>query len=71
MNDRNTAGEAAGENGLLEGRSMRSLNPVLKLALEVGPLVVFFIANQRAGIFAATGAVHGRRARRRWRCPTC
>jgi intracellular septation protein len=30
------------------------LNPVLKLALELGPLVLFFIANQRAGIFAAT-----------------
>jgi intracellular septation protein len=30
------------------------LNPFLKLALELGPLVVFFIANQRAGIFAAT-----------------
>jgi intracellular septation protein len=31
------------------------LNPFLKLALELGPLVSFFIANQRAGIFAATG----------------
>ena len=30
------------------------LNPFLKLALELGPLGVFFIANQRAGIFAAT-----------------
>jgi intracellular septation protein len=33
----------------------RTLNPFLKLALELGPLVIFFIANQRAGIFAATG----------------
>ena len=33
----------------------RRLNPFLKLALELGPLVVFFLANQRAGIFAATG----------------
>jgi intracellular septation protein len=31
------------------------LNPLLKLALELGPLGLFFIANQRAGIFAATG----------------
>jgi intracellular septation protein len=33
----------------------RTLNPFLKLALELGPLVIFFLANQRAGIFAATG----------------
>ncbi|HEX8664118.1 MAG TPA: septation protein A [Beijerinckiaceae bacterium] len=33
----------------------RRLNPLLKLGLELGPLVVFFLANQRAGIFAATG----------------
>lgn len=55
MDQRNTAGETAGDNGLLEGRSMRKLNPVLRLALEVGPLVVFFIGNQRADIFWATG----------------
>ncbi len=30
-------------------------NPVLKLALEIGPLVLFFVANARAGIFWATG----------------
>lgn len=34
----------------------KELPPLLKLALELGPLVVFFIANTRAGIFAATGA---------------
>jgi intracellular septation protein len=33
----------------------RRLNPLLKLGLELGPLVVFFLTNQRAGIFAATG----------------
>jgi intracellular septation protein len=33
----------------------RPLNPFLKLALELGPLIVFFLANQRAGIFTATG----------------
>ena len=32
------------------------LNPVLKLVLDLGPLVLFFAANSRFGIFAATGA---------------
>ena len=31
------------------------LNPLLKLALDLGPLVLFFVANARFGIFAATG----------------
>ena len=31
------------------------LNPFLKLALELGPLALFFVANQRWGIFNATG----------------
>jgi len=31
------------------------LNPGLKLALDIGPLVLFFVANARFGIFAATG----------------
>ena len=31
------------------------LNPLLKLALDLGPLVLFFAANGRYGIFAATG----------------
>jgi intracellular septation protein len=30
------------------------LNPLAKLALDLGPLVVFFAANARFGIFAAT-----------------
>jgi intracellular septation protein len=30
------------------------LNPVLKLALDLGPLVLFFVVNGRYGIFAAT-----------------
>ncbi|MFK8252841.1 septation protein A [Ancylobacter terrae] len=34
----------------------RTMNPFLKFALEMGPLAVFFIANGRAGIYAATGA---------------
>jgi intracellular septation protein len=32
------------------------LNPLLKLALDIGPLALFFIANAQFGIFAATGA---------------
>ncbi|MBS7544350.1 septation protein A [Ancylobacter oerskovii] len=34
----------------------RSMSPLVKIALELGPLVIFFIANGRAGIYAATGA---------------
>jgi len=30
------------------------LNPMIKLALDLGPLVLFFVANSRYGIFAAT-----------------
>ena len=30
------------------------LNPLLKLALDLGPLVLFFLANSRYGIFVAT-----------------
>lgn len=31
------------------------LNPVLKLVLDIGPLVLFFAVNARIGIYAATG----------------
>jgi intracellular septation protein len=34
----------------------KQLNPVLKLVLDIGPLVLFFAANARLGIFVATGA---------------
>lgn len=34
----------------------RHLNPLVKLAIEIGPLVVFFIVNAKVGIFAATAA---------------
>jgi intracellular septation protein len=37
----------------------RQLNPLLKLALDLGPLVLFFFANSRWGIFAATAAFMG------------
>jgi intracellular septation protein len=33
----------------------RRLNPLLKFLLELGPLVLFFVANARGGIFVATG----------------
>ncbi len=32
------------------------LNPILKLLLDIGPLVLFFAANSRFGIFTATAA---------------
>jgi intracellular septation protein len=34
----------------------KQLNPILKLALDIGPLILFFATNARLGIFAATGA---------------
>jgi intracellular septation protein len=34
----------------------QKLNPTLKLVLDIGPLVLFFAANAKFGIFAATGA---------------
>ena len=35
----------------------RKLNPWLKLALELGPLLLFFVVNSKYGIFAATGVL--------------
>ena len=34
----------------------KQLNPVLKLVLDIGPLVLFFAANAKYGIYVATGA---------------
>jgi intracellular septation protein len=34
----------------------KQLNPILKIVLDIGPLILFFAANARFGIFAATGA---------------
>ena len=34
----------------------QQLNPFLKLALDIGPLVLFFAANSRFGIFTATAS---------------
>jgi intracellular septation protein len=39
---------------MTQGR--KSAMPLLKLILELGPLVVFFLANNRFDIFVATGA---------------
>jgi len=41
---------------MTENPARHKLNPMLKLALDLGPLIVFFAANARFGIFAATGA---------------
>lgn len=35
------------------------LNPLLKLALDIGPLALFFAANARFGIYAGTAAFMG------------
>ena len=37
-----------------ESTTKPQLNPLLKLALDLGPLVLFFFANSRYGIFVAT-----------------
>ena len=34
----------------------KQLNPMLKLVLDIGPLVLFFAANAHFGIYAATGS---------------
>lgn len=40
----------------LPAAGRKAENPWLKLVLELGPLLVFFFANGRFGIFTATGA---------------
>lgn len=35
----------------------KKLNPWLKFGLELGPLILFFVANSKFGIFAATGVL--------------
>ena len=37
----------------------QQLNPVLKLVLDVGPLVLFFAANSKFGIYVATAVFMG------------
>ncbi len=41
-------------NGTTAARG--EMHPLLKLAIEIGPLVIFFVANAKFGIFVATGA---------------
>ncbi len=53
----------AGRSHDRDYRPKPQLNPLLKLALDLGPLVLFFFANSRYGIFVATGDFHGRGAR--------
>lgn len=38
----------------METATRPQLNPLLKLVLDLGPLLLFFLANSRYGIFAAT-----------------
>src|ERR1700761_3800852 len=38
----------------MEPSAKPQLNPLLKLVLDLGPLIVFFFANSRSGIFVAT-----------------
>ena len=38
----------------METAGKSQLNPLLKLVLDLGPLLLFFVANSRYGIFAAT-----------------
>jgi intracellular septation protein len=43
---------------MTEGKAMakkKQLDPFLKLALDIGPLILFFAANAKFGIYAATG----------------
>ena len=44
------------DNWALRSVYSDAMNPLLKLALEIGPLVVFFLANSQLGIFTATMA---------------
>jgi intracellular septation protein len=41
----------------LEAKRKKRLAPGLKMALELGPGVLFFLANAKFGIFAATGVL--------------
>ena len=43
----------------IDEHDKKQLNPILKLVLDIGPLVLFFAANAKFGIFAATGCLHG------------
>ena len=40
----------------MSGEAKREPSAMVRLALDVGPLILFFVANAKFGIFAATGA---------------
>ncbi len=40
----------------MQGKTKAKINPLAKLAVDIGPLIVFFFTNAKAGIFWATGA---------------
>jgi intracellular septation protein len=44
-------------DGLDAAPAKRTINPILKLVLELGPLALFFIAYSRLGIFGATAVM--------------
>ncbi|WP_144294340.1 septation protein A [Rhodoligotrophos appendicifer] len=44
------------DNDVTRSADRQAMNPLLKIAVELGPLVVFFLVNARVNIFAATGA---------------
>ena len=41
---------------MVQPSSSSTVNPLVRLIIETGPLVVFFVANAREGIFVGTGA---------------
>ena len=49
-----TSGDEAARQQIMSDKPQ--LNPILKLVLDIGPLVLFFGANAQFGIYAATGA---------------
>jgi intracellular septation protein len=52
-----TRSQASETKTAAPARPKKKLDPWLKLLLELGPLVVFFVVNGKYGIFAATGVL--------------
>ena len=51
------AGAEAGSARPSRGKPVRTIDPTLKLVLELGPLACFFVASYRFGLHAATGVL--------------
>jgi len=49
-------GEETMSNHSVQASARPPIHPLLKLGLDLGPLILFFVANSRWGIFAATAA---------------